>query len=64
MGTTLTAVVPDGNGVLLGHVGDSRAYLLRDGELRQLTTDHSLVEELVREAGSPRSRPRSTRNDR
>jgi protein phosphatase len=49
MGTTLTAVVPDGNGVLVGHVGDSRAYLLRDGELRQLTTDHSLVEELVRE---------------
>ncbi|MGZ4690018.1 MAG: Stp1/IreP family PP2C-type Ser/Thr phosphatase [Acidimicrobiia bacterium] len=49
MGTTLTAIVPDGNGVLIGHVGDSRAYLLRDGELRQLTTDHSLVEELVRE---------------
>ncbi len=49
MGTTLTAVVPDGNGVLVGHVGDSRAYLLRDGELRQLTTDHSLVEELMRE---------------
>jgi protein phosphatase len=49
MGTTLTAVVPDGNGVLVGHVGDSRAYLLRDAELRQLTTDHSLVEELMRE---------------
>jgi serine/threonine protein phosphatase PrpC len=49
MGTTLTAVVPDGHGVLVGHVGDSRAYLLRDGELRQLTIDHSLVEELVRE---------------
>jgi serine/threonine protein phosphatase PrpC len=49
MGTTLTAIVPDGNGVLVGHVGDSRAYLLRDGQLTQLTTDHSLVEELVRE---------------
>lgn len=49
MGTTLTAVVPDGHGILVGHVGDSRGYLLRDGELRQLTTDHSLVEELVRE---------------
>lgn len=49
MGTTLTAVVPDGNGVLVGHVGDSRGYLLRDGELRQLTTDHSLVQEFVRE---------------
>jgi protein phosphatase len=49
MGTTLTAMVPDGHSALVGHVGDSRAYLLRDGELRQLTQDHSLVEELVRE---------------
>jgi protein phosphatase len=49
MGTTLTAVMPDAQNVLVGHVGDSRAYLLRDGQLRQLTTDHSLVEELVRE---------------
>jgi PPM family protein phosphatase len=49
MGTTLTAIMPDGHGILVGHVGDSRAYLLRDGELRQLTTDHSLVEELVRD---------------
>lgn len=49
MGTTLTAVIPDEQGLAIGHVGDSRAYLLRDGELRQLTTDHSLVEELVRE---------------
>jgi protein phosphatase len=49
MGTTLTAMVPDGHGALVGHVGDSRAYLLRDGELRQLTNDHSLVEEFVRE---------------
>ncbi len=49
MGTTLTAVTPDERGLAIGHVGDSRAYLLRDGELRQLTTDHSLVEELVRE---------------
>ena len=49
MGTTLTAIVPDTGGVLVGHVGDSRAYLLRDGELRQLTTDHSLVQEFIRE---------------
>jgi serine/threonine protein phosphatase PrpC len=49
MGTTLTAIVPDRDGVLLGHVGDSRAYLLRDGELRQISTDHSLVQEFVRE---------------
>jgi serine/threonine protein phosphatase PrpC len=49
MGTTLTALMPDRDGVLIGHVGDSRAYLLRDGELRQLTTDHSLVQEFIRE---------------
>jgi protein phosphatase len=49
MGTTLTALIPEESGVTIGHVGDSRAYLLRDGELRQLTLDHSLVEELVRE---------------
>src|SRR3954462_7320179 len=48
MGTTLTvALVGDGN-VAFGHVGDSRAYLIRDGKLEQLTEDHSLVAELVR----------------
>jgi PPM family protein phosphatase len=49
MGTTVTAALVDataGN-VTIGHVGDSRAYLLRDGTLEQLTTDHSLVAELV-----------------
>ena len=50
MGTTLTAVVvAGGRQLLIGHVGDSRAYLLHDGELRRITDDHSLVEELVRE---------------
>ena len=50
MGTTLTAVaVEDGHTALLGHVGDSRAYLLRDGAVTQVTDDHSLVEQLVRE---------------
>ena len=48
MGTTMTvALAGDGN-VAFGHVGDSRAYLIRDGKLEQLTEDHSLVAELVR----------------
>src|SRR5439155_16804930 len=50
MGTTLTAgTLVTGGTILVGHVGDSRAYLLHGGELRQVTEDHSLVEELVRE---------------
>jgi len=50
MGTTLTAVIPiGGRQLLVGHVGDSRAYLLREGTLQRVTDDHSLVEELVRE---------------
>jgi protein phosphatase len=52
MGTTLTAVAlvdEDGDDVLaVVNVGDSRAYRMRDGELEQLTDDHSLVEEMVR----------------
>jgi serine/threonine protein phosphatase PrpC len=48
MGTTLTAAVAKENGILIAHVGDSRAYLLRDGELRQVTDDHSLVGEMMR----------------
>lgn len=49
MGTTITAVIAGHDRVFLGHVGDSRAYLLRDGELRALTEDHSLVQRMVRE---------------
>jgi PPM family protein phosphatase len=49
MGTTLTAALVEGDEVSLAHVGDSRAYLYRDGELRLLTSDHSLVEELRRQ---------------
>ena len=48
MGTTVTAAYLDADAVVLAHVGDSRAYLLRDGELTRLTEDHSLVEELLR----------------
>jgi PPM family protein phosphatase len=49
MGTTLTAVVLAGDTGHFVHIGDSRAYLLRDGELRQLSEDHSLVGEMVRD---------------
>src|SRR6266496_3627493 len=49
MGTTLTAAMVREDEVSLGHVGDSRAYVLRDGELKRLTKDHSLVEELRRQ---------------
>jgi PPM family protein phosphatase len=49
MGTTLTAALIRDDEVSLAHVGDSRAYVLRDGELRRLTSDHSLVEELLRQ---------------
>src|SRR6266511_564970 len=49
MGTTITALLSDGDVVHLAHVGDSRAYLLRKGELSQLTEDHTLVQELVKQ---------------
>lgn len=47
MGTTLTAGILDGATLVIGHVGDSRLYLLRDGTLTQVTTDHSVVAELI-----------------
>ena len=49
MGTTLSVLCMSDNFVYIGHVGDSRVYLLRDGEFKQMTLDHSLVEQLVRE---------------
>jgi len=49
MGSTVVAVQISGNVMTVAHVGDSRVYLLRNGELRQLTEDHSLVREQVRQ---------------
>ncbi|MFP5308883.1 MAG: Stp1/IreP family PP2C-type Ser/Thr phosphatase [Actinomycetes bacterium] len=49
MGTTLTATMLEGARLHLAHVGDSRAYLLRGGELSQLTRDHTLVQHLIDE---------------
>ena len=48
MGTTLTAALAGPDKIMLVHVGDSRAYLLHEGRLRQLTEDHSWVAEMIR----------------
>ncbi|MGE5613403.1 MAG: Stp1/IreP family PP2C-type Ser/Thr phosphatase [Bacillota bacterium] len=48
MGTTLTMAVIYGNKVTVAHVGDSRLYLVREGNIRQLTEDHSYISELVK----------------
>jgi protein phosphatase len=48
MGTTLTAVCLEGRWITLAHIGDSRAYLIRDGAVKTLTTDHSLAGDMVK----------------
>ena len=48
MGTTMTVALVEDGGVVIGHVGDSRAYLVRSGEIEQITEDHSLVNELLK----------------
>lgn len=47
MGTTVDAIVAVGDEIAIAHIGDSRIYLLRDGELSQITTDHTFVQRLV-----------------
>ncbi|MEU3271826.1 protein phosphatase 2C domain-containing protein [Saccharomonospora sp. NPDC006951] len=53
MGTTLTAMLWQGTTFGLAHIGDSRCYLRREGELRQLTKDHTMVQTLVDEGQIP-----------
>jgi serine/threonine protein phosphatase PrpC len=48
MGTTITVALVEDDTVAFGHVGDSRAYLIRDGRMEQITEDHSLVNELMK----------------
>jgi PPM family protein phosphatase len=48
MGTTITVALVEDDHVAFGHVGDSRAYLIRDAHMEQLTEDHSLVNELLK----------------
>ncbi len=48
MTTTLVVIAVGGGAAFVGHVGDSRGYLVRDGQLRQLTEDHSMINELIR----------------
>jgi len=47
MGTTLTAAATLGDDIIIGHIGDSRAYLYRSGVLKQLTRDHTVAQELI-----------------
>jgi len=49
MGTTVTALLRAGNKIAVAHIGDSRAYLLRDGTFTQITHDHSFVQSLIDE---------------
>jgi len=58
MGTTVTALAVMGEQWMVGHVGDSRAYLFRDGRLERLTRDHTVVQELVESGALTVSRRR------
>jgi len=48
MGTTAVVAARDGSKLILGNVGDSRAYIIQDGQCVQLTVDHSYINELIR----------------
>jgi protein phosphatase len=64
MGTTLTAVLFSGSKIGMVHIGDCRAYLLRQGEFAQITKDDTYVQMLVDEGGSARRRRAATRSVR
>ncbi|MCL2859570.1 MAG: Stp1/IreP family PP2C-type Ser/Thr phosphatase [Oscillospiraceae bacterium] len=49
MGTTLDICLINNNKLYIAHVGDGRVYMIRDGEIKQITVDHSFVEDLIRE---------------
>ncbi len=59
MGTTMVAAVIGGDQLSVANVGDSRLYLFRDGLLRQITQDHSVVEEMVRKGEMAKDRARN-----
>ena len=59
MGTTLVAAVTDGRAARIVNIGDSRCYLVRNKVIRQLTKDHSLVEEMIRVGQIDRDRARN-----
>lgn len=59
MGTTLTVAGAIGNDLIIGHVGDSRAYLLREDSFKQLTTDHTLAQALIDAGVASRDDPAS-----
>jgi len=63
MGTTLTVAATLGRNLVIGHVGDSRAYLLRGTDLKQLTTDHTLAQALI-DAGVANQNDPATRSMR
>jgi protein phosphatase len=63
MGTTLTVAGTLGRELVIGHIGDSRAYLLRAGKLKQLTTDHTLAQALI-DAGVAKADDPATRSMR
>ncbi|WP_242356275.1 Stp1/IreP family PP2C-type Ser/Thr phosphatase [Anaeromyxobacter sp. SG64] len=61
MGTTATAVLVDGRSAFVAHVGDSRCYLLREGRIRQISEDHSLVAEQVKAGAITADEARNSR---